>query len=88
LIPFNYLIFFSLTFPASTSCLYRKLAASSLATCSRRSLCLTLSSCQGPGLAGIRGKGSGRGQKFGNAGDASEEEERERDGQKEEFKKV
>jgi hypothetical protein len=67
--------------------MYRKLAASSLVTCSRCSLSLTLSNCQGPALVGIRVKGSARRQKFGNTGDAGEEEENERDGQKGRIKK-
>ncbi len=75
------------TCPLSSCCAYRSLAASSLATCSCRSLRFTLSNCQGPGLAGIGVTGSRKGKKWKNAGNAGEGEGKTRDGQKGRFRK-
>ncbi len=73
------------TCPLSSSCAYRSLAASSLSTCSCRSLRFTLSNCQGPRLAGIDVTGSQKGKKWKNAGNAGKGGGKTRDGQKGRF---
>ena len=76
------------TLAVSACRLYRSLAASSLATCSCRSLCFTLSNCQGPRFLGIGVTGSAKGKKWKNAGAAGEGIWRRRDGQKGRFSKM
>ncbi len=76
------------TLTLSSWSLYRSLAASSIAIYSCRSLRFTLSNCQGPGLAGIRVTGSGKGTKWKNGGNAGEGGGIGRDGQKGRIRKV
>lgn len=79
---------FCWTLAVSACRLYRSLAASSLASCSCRSLSFTLSNCHGPRFLGIGVTGSAKGKKWKNTGSAGEGERRRRGGQKGRFSKM